>query len=339
VKRISISLLLLLFLVHFSGAPLRAQEPGTGGESGPSSKEDDADRRKDKKQPAKPTKGIDPDDVDWGGDRFALGEEGEIPWIKPRLKDDFLSQRDARRKLKPVLGYFWKSPLLIAPGKKPPRDAAVKACDVLNKNLWSHPMIVETAREFHCFLVNVRDAPMELLEKYGVKAAPVIVVMDFDLGIWFTGKTKKVRPKKLLGAMDKAEKSCIKGLEKIASQGGEAPEVAAAAERLEIYKQRGLYRRGRELLKAMQWKKARELFEKAIDMRRESYWSDQSGVGCGEVDAGKEYQRAEFLCKKKKYEKAKEVLEHIISFWGHDDAPYFSQLARDKLEWVKAKLK
>jgi hypothetical protein len=242
----------------------------------------------------------------------------------------------AREELKPILVFFCKPRDLLAFGDKAAKDPEVAACEALDGALWKRLCVAERSREFVCVRVNAAKADAALLKKHGVSRAPVVEVFDLD------GKQVhfSVSPSITAGAftkvMDEILAKAEKEIRRLAKLEEDTPRVRRARERAQEFAQRDLYREGLKALDKSDWARAEKQFKDALALPAGSEWKDKARVALVETEAGRDFRKAEALCKEKRYREAETLLQKIVS--ECKEAKYFGALASEKLDWVRKKL-
>jgi TolA-binding protein len=242
----------------------------------------------------------------------------------------------AREDLKPVLVFFCKPRDPLAFGDKAAKDPEVAACEALDNALWKRLAIAERSREFVCVRVSLAGADPALVRKHGVSRAPVVEILDLDLRQAHFSVSPSADAASFARTMDAALEKAEKEIRRLAKLEEDTPRVRKAKERAQEFTQRSLYQEGLKFLDKPDWARAEAKFRDALALPAATDWRERARVALVEAEAGRELQKAEALCKDKRYREAEQALERILS--ECKEAKYFGAKVSEKLDWVRKKM-
>ncbi|MHC4599512.1 MAG: hypothetical protein ACYS47_10945 [Planctomycetota bacterium] len=280
----------------------------------------------------------------------------DIPWIhslgraapptdepSPETEKDKLGNleevfevRTLAETLQPMLIYFFRGEDSGA-GETRSHKKAVVACDKLEEEVFLHPATVDAALDYVCIRIDVGKAPKALIAKNGITRVPTILLLDIHRKKVGTFAKKSISKAQAIKELRKARKKAHDQVKALASIPPEDPRTESVKARLLVIEQVKLFEKGWLFLNAKKWAQAASLFKKAIGLSGDEKWQDRSSEALAEVEAGRMYENAEYLCKKRKYGEAKRLLEELLVMC--DEAVYYPYLAREKLAWIEDKLK
>jgi hypothetical protein len=242
----------------------------------------------------------------------------------------------ATEDMRPILIYFSKPKDLLAFGNNAQKDAEVDACNELDEDLWKRFAITERAKEFTCIRVNLRKADPKLLRGHRVSRAPAIMILDFYAKQVFFSSSPKMNYSTLGKWMDKAQDQVEAEVKKLAKSDEKSPLVERAKKRALEIEQRETYDKALIEFEKQDWKKAEELFNKAIAIECDSEWKKKAQAGLVEIKAAKMFLEAEQLYKGKRFKECKDKLDEIAK--DCKGAQFYAADIKDLLEKVVKKL-
>lgn len=249
---------------------------------------------------------------------------------------DIFEIKKATEQMKPILIYFQKPKDLLAFGKKAVKDPEVDACSAFDEDLWKRWVITELSKEYACVRVNTRKADAQLLRKYRVARAPVIMIVDFELKPHYFTASARLNHSSLASVMERVRKNVESQVKKLSKSEEDSPLVQRAKARAEVIEQRELYDDGLGFLEKQKWNQAEEKFNKALAITQDSEWKKKSQVGLIEIKAGQAFHEGEKLYKLRRFKPCKDLLAATLK--DCKEATYFCGLIKELLEKVNKKL-
>jgi tetratricopeptide (TPR) repeat protein len=237
--------------------------------------------------------------------------------------------------MKPILMYFCKSQNVLEFSEKT-KDPEVLATVDFDKEIFARFAITELAKEFINIKVDLRKADMGFLAKtYGVRTAPVIIILDFNANVLYRLASAKLNFRQLGKCMETALKRVEGDVKKLAASKDESPIVARAKTRAAEIEMRDDFGKGMDFACDMKWDLAEKSFKKVIDRTEENKWKKSAQDGMIEVKAGKLFVEGEQAYKNKNYTKSKELLDQVIKL---NESRFWKPQAIELLKKVNKKL-
>lgn len=237
--------------------------------------------------------------------------------------------------MKPILMFFSKSRNVLEFSEKV-KDPQVEATVDFEKEIFGRMAITELAKEFINLKIDLRKADMPFLAKhYGVRNAPVIIILDFRSNVLYRLASSKLSFRQLAKCMETALKKVETEVKKLASSKEESPLVQRAKVRFAEIEMRDAYDKGMELACDMKFDQAEKKFKEALDRQEENKWKKAAQDGMVEVKAGRLFVDGELAYKNKQYQKSKELLDQVIKL---NESRFWKPQAIELLKKVNKKL-
>jgi hypothetical protein len=291
-----------------------------------------------------PTSTIGRDSTDFGGAVKWIDSLGQMAPVSTGVQKTEGEKQDdqiweiakATEDMRPIIVFFCKPKDLLAFGNNAQKDPEVDACTELDEDLWKRYAITERAKEFTCVRVNLRKADPKLLRGHRVARAPVIMILDFNAKQIFFSSTPKLNYSTLGKWMDKAQDQVEAEVKKLAKSSEDSPLVKRAKKRALEIEQRETYDKALVEFEKQDWKKAEDLFNKAIAITCDSEWKKKAQTGLIEIKAAKMFLEAEQLYKSKRFKECKDKLDEISK--ECKGAQFYTADIKELLEKVLKKL-